>query len=166
MAADPLLLLEERARHLARPLKQQPAGAALEVIAFTLAGELYAIEARYVVAVSPLLHLSALPGAEPPLHGVTGWRGELLTVLDLRRVLGLSVAALDDLNQVLVLGEARAAFGLLVNAVQVLASVPLSSIHPLPEGRTMARPYLRGMTSEAMLLLDAKALLREWADVV
>lgn len=153
-------LLEERARALARPAAQLHSGETLEVITFALANEVYAVESRYVTAVFQLLDLSPLPGAEPPVFGVTAWRGELLTILDLRRVLGISVAALNDLSRVIVLGEDRAAFGLLADAVHELVTLSAAQLRELPEGCAAKREYLRGMTANAVLVLDAKKLLR------
>ena len=153
-------LLEERARALARPAAPPPAGDTLELITFALADEVYAVESRYVLAVFRLADLSLLPGAEPPVFGVTTWRGGLLTILDLRAALGLSVTVLNDLSRVIVLGEERPAFGILADAVRELVSLPASAVREPPEGVATKREYLRGVTSDAVLVLDAGALLR------
>lgn len=153
-------VLEERARALARAAVPPPAGEALEVITFTLANEIYAVESRLVVAVFRLTDLSPLPGAEPPVCGVTAWRGELLTMLDLRPLLGLSPTALNDLSRVIVLGEERPAFGVLADAVRELVILPASEVREPPEGTAAGREYLRGITGEAVLVLDAMKLLR------
>lgn len=152
-------VLEERARALARPAAP-PSGETLELITFTLANETHAVESRYVVAVFRLTDLSPLPGAEPPVFGVTAWRGELLTILDLRAALGLSVAALNDLSRVIVLGEERPVFGILADAARELVTLPASAVRDPPEGVAANREYLRGVTAEAVLVLDAKELLR------
>ena len=153
-------VLEQRARLLARPAAPPPSGDTLELITFTLANETYALESRYVLEVFRLADLSPLPGAEPPVRGVTGWRGGLLTILDLRPVLGLSVAALNDLSRVIVLGENRAAFGILADAVRDVVTLPASEVREPPEGVAAQRMYLRGITGEAVLVLEARALLR------
>jgi purine-binding chemotaxis protein CheW len=137
-----------------------PAGEALEVITFTLANETYALESRLVVAVFRLTDLSPLPGAEPPVCGVTAWRGELLTMLDLRPLLGLSSTTLNDLSRVIVLGEERPAFGVLADAVRELVILPASEVREPSEGTAAGREYLRGITGEAVLVLDARKLLR------
>lgn len=156
-------VLEERARVLARPAAPPPAGDTLELITFVLADELYALESRYVVEVFRLADLSPLPGARPPVFGVTAWRGELLTILDLRPMLGLSVGALNDLNRVIVLGEERPAFGVLADAVRELVNLPASAVRDPPEGVAAEREYVRGVTGDAVLVLDAKELLRRHA---
>jgi purine-binding chemotaxis protein CheW len=151
-------VLEERARALAR-VAVPPPGEVLEVITFILANETYAVESSLVVAVFRLTDLSLLPGAESPVWGVTAWRGELLTILDLRPLLGLSSTALNDLSRVIVLGEEAPAFGVLADAVRDIVVLPVSEVREPPEGTAAGREYLRGITDQAVLLLDARKLL-------
>lgn len=153
-------VLEERARALARPALPPTAGDTLELITFALANEAYAVESRFVQAVLRLAELAPLPGAEPPVFGLTAWRGELLTILDLRRVLGLSVGALNDLSRLIVLGEERPTFGILADAVRELVTLPASEVREPPEGVAAKREYLRGVTVGAVLVLDGEQLLR------
>jgi purine-binding chemotaxis protein CheW len=158
--SDARAVLEERARRLARPPPAPPAGEMLDLITFALANETYAVESRFVFEVFRLVDLSPLPGAEPPVFGVVAWRGELLTILDLRGALGLSVAALNDLSRVIVVGEDRPAFGILADAVRELIRLPATEVRQPPEGAASQREYLRGVTADAVLVLDAKQLLR------
>ena len=153
-------VLEERARALARPVGTPAPIDALETVTFALANERYAIESRYVFEVFRLEELSPLPGAKPPVFGVTAWRGELLTILDLRTVLGLPVTALNDLSRVLVLGADRPAFGILADAVHDVVALPASEVRQLPEGVAAKREYLRGITGDTVLVLEATKLLQ------
>jgi len=152
-------ILAERAKALATPLMPPPADT-IELVTFQLANETYGIESRYVVEVFPLAQLAAMPGARPPVFGLTGWRGELLPVLDLRPVLGVASTGLNDLSRVIVLGEARAAFGVLADAVREIVTLPLSEVREPPEGVAAARDYLRGVTGQALLVLAAEQLLK------
>lgn len=153
-------VLEERARALARPAAPPPAGDTLELMTFAFDNEVYALESRYVTAVFRLTDLSPLPGARPPVFGVTSWRGELLTILDLRAALGLSVAALNDLSRVIVLGKDRPAFGILADAARDLVTLPAREVLDPPDGIAAQREYLRGVTADAVLVLDAVKLLQ------
>jgi purine-binding chemotaxis protein CheW len=152
-------VLDARARVLARPAAP-PARDAIELVTFGLAREVYAVESRFVLAVAKLAELAPLPGAESPVFGLTAWRGGLLTVLDLRRVLGLSVTALNDLSRLIVLGRQRPAFGILADAVHGLVALAAADVRPPPEGVAARREYLRGVTAAAVLVLDAERLLR------
>lgn len=154
-------VLEDRARTLARR-PESPPREAVQVLTFRLAGETYAIGAECVIEVFRPEGLTLLPGAPPPTLAVTARRGELLTLLDLRRVLGLSPTALNDLTTVVTLGHDAPVFGLLVDTVDGLVMLREGELHAAPgsdEG-AVARSYLRGITADAVTVLDGGALLR------
>lgn len=153
-------LLERRARELARPLRPPSWGTALELITFALGSERYAIESEYVRHVFRLAEVSRLPGAQPPVFGVTAWRGSLLTLLDLRAPLGTAATGLGELSRVLVLGRERAVFGVLADAVEDLVTLPESAVRSPAEGVAARRQYVRGITEDAVIVLDAAELLR------
>ena len=159
MPSDSQALLERRTRELARPVQAASRTDGRLVVHFTLGGERLVIEARWLLGVAKVTTLAALPGAEPPVRGVTVWRGDLLTVLDIRPVLGISTAVLSDMTRVLVMGERRARFGLLVDAVG--EAVDLSDVGLLPAPpNSLSREYLIGVTADAGLVLDGARLLQ------
>ena len=169
LAAGPALspgkareLLEQRAAALARPPAEPPREGGVEALTFTLGEEVYALESRYVLEVFRPADLARLPGAEPPLAGVTAWRGELLLVLDLRPVPGAKTEPVVGPKLVVALGDERPAFGLVADGVRGIVRLEAGDIGPLPEGPGVAREYLRGMTGGAVLVLDAPALLRRY----
>lgn len=151
--------MERRTRELARPLESTNRIAGVLLLRFSLGGERLAIEARWLLGVSKVSMLAGLPGAELPVRGVTVWRGELLTVLDIRPNLGISTAVLSDLTRILVLGERRARFGLLVDTVSDVADLSTADLLPVPSG-SLARDYLLGITADAGLVLDGQRLLQ------
>lgn len=153
-------VLEERARVLARPVERAAAGGTFEAVSFRLADERFAVESRFVIEVFPLSALALLPGATPPVFGVTAWRGRLLTVLDLRPLLGISSAALNDLGRVIAIGETRAAFGFLVDGVDEIVSLREAEVRAPPDGVAARRDYVRGVTGDALVVLDGGRLLR------
>ena len=110
----------------------------------------------FIIAAMPSVLFTPLPGAVPPIHGVTAWRGDLLTLLELRSTLGLAVNALHDLARVIVLGmKGYRPFGILADAVHSIVSVDLQTLHPLPEGSGNHRQYLRGVTTDGAESADS-----------
>lgn len=158
MPADARALLAARARDLARPTAAVGQSHGRLMLFFTLGGEQLALEARWLLGVTRLGSLTVLPGAEAPLRGVTVWQGELLTVLDIRSLLGISTAGLSDMTRLLVLGERRARFGLIVDAVGECVSLEDEDMHDASEA-SRAQAYLLGITSDARLVLDGARLL-------
>jgi purine-binding chemotaxis protein CheW len=154
-------ILEERARMLARPLASLDALSAGDAtaITFSVARERYAVESRFVFAVFRLTDLTPLPGAEAHVAGLTRWRGDLLTLLDVRGLVGAPTHGLDDLARVIVIGARSAEFGLLADTVGDPMPLRSADIVPLPPGRGAATHVLRGVTRDAILVLDAAALI-------
>ena len=128
-------------------------------LVFTLARERFALPSRHVLAVARLRAMTPLPGAAPPVVGLTGWRGLVLTLADLRGITGAATGGLDDLGHVIVLGDARPIVGLLADAVLETTRVADADVRPLPAGRGADVRVLRGVTRDALLVLDVPALL-------
>jgi purine-binding chemotaxis protein CheW len=156
-------LLEERTRLLARVPPQPTAdGAVLLVVSFRLAGESYALETRYLREVQRLTDYTPLPGAPAFVVGVLNLRGEILAVFDPRPLLGLAADAPGEQTRVLVLGVDRPEYGLLVDAAEEIRNLPERDLYQPPDSITGAgREYLRGITQEALIVLDGAVLLRD-----
>jgi purine-binding chemotaxis protein CheW len=165
-------IMDERARLLARvPAAKPRAAEMLEIATLKLADERYAVEARHVREVLRSGELTPVPGAPEFLVGLVNLRGEILAVVDLRRFLGLGGAELTDRSRIIVLGHQRAEFGVLADEVHEVTTVPIDEVLApaaptlaLPEvgeGRVGGREFLRGVTKDALIILDGARLLKE-----
>ncbi|HZW30315.1 MAG TPA: chemotaxis protein CheW [Isosphaeraceae bacterium] len=156
-------VLEERARALA----QVPAGGpaddeALEVVTFSLASQDYAIELGSVRKIVPLGELTPVPGAPDAFAGVINLRGELLAVIDLRRLLSLSGGSRSDPAWVIVLGGERNEFGLLADAVgEVRTLRTLEVLVVQAAGMGPGQRSLHGVTEDGLIVLDGAVLLQD-----
>jgi purine-binding chemotaxis protein CheW len=153
-------VLESRARALAVPIDAHATVDAIEVVCVQIAKQRYALEAAQVREVFRLADLAQLPGAQPPVFGVTVWRGDLLLLLDLRRALGLSSTALNDLRHVVVLGGRTTPVAILVDEVEGMQTIRATDVRPTTGRNGAAREFVRGVTSEALIVLETNALLR------
>ena len=153
--------LKARAQALARePARAEADDDYTEVVEFVLAYERYAIETRYVREVYPLENLAPLPCTPAFVRGVVNVRGEILSVIDLKKFFDLPEKGLTDLNKVIVLQSERMFFGILADAVLGVRRVSLREIQPsLPTLTGVREKYLRGVTVERTVLLDAAKLL-------
>jgi chemotaxis signal transduction protein len=115
--------------------------------------------------VFPLTDLVPLPGATPPVVGLTRWRGDVLTILDLRRLIANVTGALDDLGRVIVVGESHPHFGILADVVHNMIMIDPSRLHPVPDDRRGDARLLVGITEDAVHVIDAPALTARQADV-
>jgi purine-binding chemotaxis protein CheW len=154
-------ILEERARDLARTVAPEIPHDSLELLVFTTARERLGVETQYVAGVFKVESLSSLPGADAPVHGLTAWRGEVLALLDVRAFFGAPTTALDDLARAVVVSDGRNTYGILADEIDTIISVPLPDVFPVPASNDASRPrdYLRGITRDAVLVLDVERLL-------
>jgi purine-binding chemotaxis protein CheW len=154
-------ILKERAQRLARPKAQERADG-LELLIFVLSGEVWALETRAVREVARFTEFTAVPGGSAVLIGVTNLRGEILPVFDLRKLTGTVSTGLTDHSRLLVLGEERAELGLLADEVREVRVLGRDDLYDPPETlAAVGRGLLRGVTRDAVLVLDGAALLRD-----
>lgn len=156
-------LLLERARALARPAAAPAPVGELTLLAFSLGGESWNVQARFVWEALRLTHLTPLPGARPPVAGITTWRGAILPVLDLRTVLGLPARPLADLGYVIVVGEDEPAFGVLADALGSVLRLGPDALREPGEGVAVHREWILGVTPDAAFALDAQRLVQHFA---
>ena len=161
-------ILKARARALARePAKDEADDDYIEVVEFVLAYEKYAVETRHVREVYPLEHLTPLPCTPTFVLGIVNVRGEILSVIDLRKFFDLPEKGLTDLNKVIVLESENMLFGVLADAVIGARRVRVADIQPsLPTLTGVREAYLMGVTAERTVILDAEKLLADETIVV
>lgn len=151
--------LRRRAVALARAAVDARSIKTLPAVVFQLGNESYALDARVVLQVHVLTDMTPLAGARPPLFGITHWRGQVLTILDLREKLGIRSSGLTDLSRVIVVDGRRHPFGILADASRDMVELEESMIRPLSAEDVAARRLLRGITDDALLVMDTEAVL-------
>ena len=161
-------ILKTRARFLAQEPKKAPmAGAFLEIIEFRLASETYGIETMFVREIHPLKDFTPLPGVPPFVLGIANVRGQILSVVDLKKFFNLRDKGLGELNKVIVLRNSRMEFGILADAIIGTRSVPLDAIQAPPATITgIGAEYLKGITGERVIILDAEKILNDEKNIV
>jgi purine-binding chemotaxis protein CheW len=155
-------LLKERAIAYARaPERTLLASEQIEILVFQFCGERYAIESRFVAEVLREPAVTDVPGTPPLLQGVTNLRGEILAVMDLSGLLGTSHTT-GQTEWVLVLGEEHDELGIAVDEVIEVTRVRTEEVlPPARAAREFSREWIRGITSEATVILNGRAILND-----
>jgi len=152
---------EEIARRAAGPEEGQEMTP--PVLVFLLAGERYAFPLAAVREISRLRPVTPLPGLPPSLLGAAGLRGEVLPVIDLRRLLALPETPSTAASRLLIVHHEGVTAALLADQVEDIGTLPQESISPPPTsaaGETAA--FLQGIAHEGeqtTRLLDLPRLL-------
>ena len=156
-------ILRERALALAaEPGETQTLADSIEAVEFLLAHERYAVESSFVREVYPLDNLTPLPCTPAFVLGIVNLRGEIVSVIDLRKFFDLPQTGLPDLNKVIVLESGSMVFGILADAILGVRRIALAEIQSsLPTLTGIREKYLKGITPERTVVLDAGKLLAD-----
>jgi len=155
--------MQARTRDLARN-PQQPGDQAdlLEIVTFRLGGESYAIEARYVYEIMARFQITAVPRTPEFLFGVINLRGEILAVFDLNPLFGLGAHTGEGTSRLIILGEAQPQFGFVADAVDEVTMLKSAElISPSAPFGLIKQVAVRGVTADALIILDGQALLAD-----
>src|SRR3990172_9457634 len=153
-------ILRIRAKNLATEVREDEYGESIEVVEFLLAHERYGFETRHVREVCRLNALTAIPGTPPFVRGIINLRGEILSVIDIRKFFELPDKGLSDLNRVIILNSRTMEFGVLADSIEGVKSVAMSDIESsLPTLTGIREEYLRGVTKDRVVILDGEKLL-------
>lgn len=160
-------ILRERARMLAQAPEEAGTEETIEVVTMLLAYENYAIETAYVREVYPLRDLTPLPCTPPFVAGIVNVRGQVMSVIDLKKLFELPTQGLTDLNKVVILSDGDMEFGILADAILGVQDIPPHSLQTkLPTLTGIREDYLKGITAERLVVLDAAKMLHHDGIVV
>jgi purine-binding chemotaxis protein CheW len=150
-------IFAERARALAAPLQDGDREAPLDLIAFEIGTQKVAVEARYIRAVLPAAEPAPVPGVSDILVGIVNFRGVILPVFRLERVLDAGEA---ERGATIVFGEHRPEFAIFANAVEDVADLSASELRAVSWQGGDA-PAALGLSEGALNVLDGRALLAD-----
>lgn len=156
-------ILKARARLLAVVPAAPPGDQEIiHALRFSLGAESYAIEYGCIREVIPLPRVTPLPCVPSFMRGIINVRGRIVSLLDLKPILSLPDTQVSPGSSVIILRSPSIEFGLLADEILGLAVIPLSSIQASLPTLTDARAeYLKGVTAEGLVLLDAGKLLSD-----
>jgi purine-binding chemotaxis protein CheW len=161
--------LAQRAEKYARPkeLRQDSEQDTVRVLAFTRANERYAIPVSSVQQGMMQARLTPLPCVPAYYCGVINLRGQIVSVLDIRRLWGLPADPPDAQVRVIVIQppQARVAgsaylLALLADDVQQMVALPLHEIVP-PVVAGVGLPHVQGVSPNGMVILDIDSLVTD-----
>jgi chemotaxis signal transduction protein len=151
-------IFAERERALAVPLEDGQREACLNLIAFEIGAQKIAVEAHYIRAVLPAAEPSPVPGVSDILAGVINFRGVILPVFRLERVLG---AAEAERGATIVFGEHRAEFAIFADAIEDVTDISASELRTVSWQGAGGAPTTLGLTQGAINVLDGRSLLAD-----
>ncbi len=155
-------ILKARADVLARESEETKDRDFIEIVEFQLASEHYGIESCHVSEVYPIKDYTPLPGTPAFVFGLVNVRGQIISVVDIKKFFDMPDRGLSDLNKVIIIHDDAMEFGVLADSVLGVRILPTSEIQPsLPTLTGIRAEFLMGVTKEGMVILDGRKLLAD-----
>jgi purine-binding chemotaxis protein CheW len=156
-------ILKERARQLAKePEESAPPHFFMEVLSFLLAGERYAIEARFVVETMPLRELTPLPGLPSFILGIVNIRGRILSVMDIKKFFDLPENGLTDLHKLIIVSYRDLEVGIVADSLVGMQTFQQDIMQSsLPTLTGIREKYLAGVTADGTIVLRVERILSD-----
>lgn len=128
----------------------------LDVVAFELGGQMFALEASLVREAVLLRGLTRLPGLPEFIRGIVNIRSRVVPAVDLRAVLQLPAASAPEEEKLLVVTCDDVELGLIVERVAGLRRLTGALRR---EVAGLDEKYLRGLADDGTLVLSLPALV-------
>lgn len=132
-------------------------------VTFRCGGLLAAVEIERVQEINRHLQTTDVPGAPGTVRGVINLRGQVMTVVDPRAILGLEPAVRLPTSRNVIVTSGDERIGLWVDAVADYLRLPADELLPPPPNvKGIAGRFLRGvfpLADEIVVLLNLDELL-------
>jgi len=139
----------------------------IEVLEFLLAEEVYAIETKYIREVYPLTNIRKIPGIPNFIIGVINIRRKILSIMDLKKIFDLPEQTNMQNPRGIILEIGENELVLLADSIIGVYSLALRTIQDaLPTLIERRQDFLKGVTHEGVIILDAKKILSDQKNIV
>lgn len=132
-------------------------------LAFLVGNEAYGIEIKYVTEIIGIQSITEMPEMPSYVKGIINLRGRIIPLIDVRLRFGKHPKDYDDRTCVIVVGVGGFSYGLIVDSVFEVMSIPDEDTSPLPEinmSSTNKFVKLIGKTTGGIVLIvDCERLL-------
>ncbi len=140
-----------------------------QLVTFQVGKETFAVDVNQVRVISRVGDITHVPRMPSFIEGVMNLRGQITTVIDLRRRFDIDTELDEDVSEqarIIVAEVGETQIGIIVDAVQDVMRVPAESISPPPKmiQSSVDARFLTGicrLTDQLIMLLDLSRVLSE-----
>ena len=154
-------ILKARAKALAlEPKGEDCTEGRVDVLEFLVANETYGIDLVHINEVFPIKQFTPLPCVPQFVMGIINVRGQIFSVIDLKKFFGLHEKGFTDLNKAIIVHTDDMALGILADSIIGVRSIPVDNIQDsIPTLTGIRKEYLKGLTSDGLVILDIEKIL-------
>ncbi|MCC6027526.1 MAG: chemotaxis protein CheW [Archaeoglobus sp.] len=141
-------------------------GETVQVIVFRLGEERYGVDISQVREIIRPSQITRIPNAPDFVEGVINLRGQITTIVNLRKRFGMPPKPIDNDTRIIVVEHNNAIIGMMVDTVNEVKYLPQKDIEALPSiitAREEAR-FLKGvgkLPDGLLILIDLNKVLNE-----
>ncbi|MEL4106704.1 chemotaxis protein CheW [Oscillospiraceae bacterium WX1] len=132
---------------------------------FLVGTEAYGIEIKYVTEIIGIQSITELPEMPDYVKGIINLRGRIIPLIDIRLRFALEPKPYDDRTCVIVVDIGGFSYGLIVDSVAEVLTIPDEEISPLPGLNTISgNRFVKNIgktPSGIVLILDCEKLLSD-----
>lgn len=160
---DVMQILKKRAIQLSEKfISEDESENQFEVIQFKIAEETYALENQYVSEVYNAYDITPIPNVPDFVTGVINVRGEIVSVIDIKKFFNLPQKGVANLNKVILLQSSEMKFGILVDEIDGTKNILKRNVQEsIPTFDEMQLKYFTGVTEDGIIILDAARILQD-----
>jgi purine-binding chemotaxis protein CheW len=130
----------------------------VEYVTFYVGDLLIGVDIQHVEEINRQVDVTPVPQALPHVRGVINLRGEVVTVVDLRKVLDMGQTEINQCSRTVVVNSGDEEIGLLVDRVADVVLVRTDQIDPPPANvRGIDRRFFKGvykLEKTLLIILD------------
>ena len=130
---------------------------------FKLGSENYAVQLLKIKEVIPHPETTPLPNGPSHFLGIMNLRGQIISVVDLRKKLKIAVKSEDTENAVIIMNFDGVCIGLVVDSVDKVLNVSMNEISEVPEVESAVNgKYIQGiykLEDNLVVLLNLERVL-------
>lgn len=134
-------------------------------LTFSLDGETFGIEIRYVTEIIGIQAITVIPEVPDYIKGIINLRGKVIPVIDVRLKFGKEEIEYNERTCIIVIDINEISVGLIVDFVDEVLNISDENIADAPKSKTgFTNKYIKGIgkvDDKVQLLLDCEKLLKD-----
>lgn len=130
---------------------------------FLVGNEVFGIEIMHVTEIIGIQSITEMPEMPSYVKGIINLRGRIIPLIDVRLRFGKEPKPYDDRTCIIVVGVGGFSYGLIVDSVSEVLSIPDEEISPLPTiNSSSSNKFVKNIGKTAngiVLIVDCEKLL-------
>ncbi|MDY6965011.1 MAG: chemotaxis protein CheW [Halobacteriota archaeon] len=135
-----------------------------QLVVFTLGDTMYGVDVNQVREITELREITTVPGSPYFVEGVTNLRGQVTTVIDLKKRFGLEEKERDKESRIIIVESDGIPMGMIVDSVTEVLRLPTDDIESTPDMTDESvTDYIQGIAKlddgTLMIVVDLERVL-------